>query len=220
MNQLRAKIDQLLGGRLNLKLVAFTLVLAVGIVAVLTALNSPKPYRISNFAQTSSGQAGQSSQVTTFGASAGSSGIAGSVAVAKLFVHVVGLVVNPGIYELDSGSRLYEAIFAAGGFTKGADQSSVNLARPLTDGEQVVVTSVGAASVIAGSSAASKPSLISLNRASQTELESLPRVGPAMASRIIDYRTTNGGFKSVRDLLKVTGIGQKMFADIAKLVTL
>ncbi len=215
MKQLREKIEQRLSGRLNLKLVSFTVVLAVGMVAVLLALNSPKPYHINNY---SAGSA--ASTAGNFGSNSSRASPGLSISNAKLYVHVVGLVVNPGIYELESGSRLFEAIFAAGGFAKGADQSSVNLARQLSDGEQVVVTSIG---VLAGS--ASQPvvngtPLVSLNRGSQTELESLPRVGPALASRIIDWRSANGGFKSIRDLLKVSGIGQKMFAAIEKQVTL
>ncbi len=223
MNQLRTKVNQLIGGKLNLKLVGFTVVLAIGIVAVLSALNSPKAYHISNYAADGSGQGASAG----FGGSAAYSSDAGaspasglSVSAAKIYVHVVGLVVSPGIYELVSGSRLFEAIFAAGGFAKGADQSSVNLARQLSDGEQVVVTNAAAGATPSGVGGSQGSSLVSLNRGSQTELESLPRVGPALASRIIDWRTTNGGFKSVRDLLKVSGIGQKMFTAIEKLVTL
>lgn len=141
---------------------------------------------------------------------------------ASIYVHVVGEVISPGIYELDSGSRLVDVIFAAGGFGKNADQASINLAREVTDGEQVVVFKVGAApqllgSVGAGGAAASQ---ISLNRATQAELESLPGVGPALAGRMIDWRTANGGFKKKEDLLNVSGIGDKLFAGIKNQVTL
>ena len=141
---------------------------------------------------------------------------------ASIYVHVVGEVNAPGIYELDSGARLVDVIFAAGGFSKHADQASVNLAREVTDGEQVVVFKVGAAPQLIGSasSGSAGASQISLNRATQSELESLPGVGPALAGRMIDWRTANGGFKKKEDLLNVSGIGDKLFAGIKNQVTL
>ena len=142
---------------------------------------------------------------------------------ASIYVHVVGEVLSPGIYEIDSGSRLVDVIFAAGGFGKNADQASINLAREVTDGEQVVVFKVGAAPQALGtisSGSAAVSSQISLNKASQAELESLPGVGPALAGRMIDWRTANGGFKKKEDLLNVSGIGDKLFAGIKNQVTL
>lgn len=140
---------------------------------------------------------------------------------AAIYVHLVGEVTNPGIYQLDAGARLIDAILAAQGFTEDADQGSVNLARPLTDGEQIFITAFGADAVAAPAGADSNASgLINLNRADQTQLESLPGVGPALAGRIIDYRDANGGFKSVSDLLNVSGIGDKVFAGLKDLVTL
>lgn len=142
---------------------------------------------------------------------------------ASIYVHVVGEVVSPGIYELDSGSRLVDVVFAAGGFAKNADQASINLAREVTDGEQVVVFRVGAAPQLLGSVGSNSfagSSQISLNRATQAELESLPGVGPALAGRMIDWRTANGGFKKKEDLLNVSGIGDKLFAGIKNQVTL
>lgn len=140
---------------------------------------------------------------------------------ASIYVHVVGEVVSPGIYELDSGSRLVDVIFAAGGFGRLADQASINLAREVTDGEQVVVFKVGAAPQLLGSVGdGAAVSQISLNRATQSELESLPGVGPALAGRMIDWRTANGGFKKKEDLLNVSGIGDKLFAGIKNQVTL
>ena len=140
---------------------------------------------------------------------------------ASIYVHVVGEVVSPGIYELDSGSRLVDVIFAAGGFGRLADQASINLAREVTDGEQVVVFKVGAAPQLLGSVGdGAAVSQISLNRATQSELESLPGVGPALAGRMIAWRTANGGFKKKEDLLNVSGIGDKLFAGIKNQVTL
>lgn len=146
------------------------------------------------------------------------------VKAATIYVHIVGEIVAPGIYELDSGARIVDVIFAAGGFSEKADQASVNLAREVTDGEQVVVFRVGQAPSStmggAGSTLSSGESLISLNRGSQAELEQLPGVGPALAARIIDWRTANGGFKKKEDLLNISGIGDKLFAGIKNEVTL
>ena len=139
---------------------------------------------------------------------------------AEIFVHIVGEVASPGIYQLDSGSRIVDVVFAAGGFSKSADQASINLAREVTDGEQVVVFQVGAAPQLPGTSPSNVSSLISLNRATQSELENLPGVGPALAGRMIDWRKANGGFKKKEDLLNISGIGDKLFAGIKDEVTL
>lgn len=136
----------------------------------------------------------------------------------KIFVHVAGSVKSPGIYKLDSGTRVYDAVLAAGGFTAKANQASVNMARALNDGEQLLVSSQQVSGQSTGSPMSS--SLISLNQASATQLEELPGVGPALAGRMIDWRTANGGFKSKEDLLNVAGIGDKLFASVKDLVTL
>ncbi|MFM5904565.1 MAG: helix-hairpin-helix domain-containing protein [Micrococcales bacterium] len=135
---------------------------------------------------------------------------------ATIFVHVVGQVVNPGIYELEPGARVIDAVAAAKGFTAKAAQESVNLARPVTDGEQIQVQARGQVS-LSGSSA---PSKISLNTATAQQLETLPGIGPALAGRIVDYRNNNGGFQALADLAKVSGLGPKLIAGIKDLVTL
>ena len=134
-----------------------------------------------------------------------------------LYVHVVGEVSSPGMYQLPIGARLVDAVFAAGGLTEDADNASVNLARELTDGEQIVVFSISQEGEAAGTTASG---LVSLNRASDKELEDLPGIGPALSSRIIAWREANGGFKSVQDLLKVSGIGESLLAGVIDLVTL
>jgi competence protein ComEA len=148
-----------------------------------------------------------------------------SIEISKpdIYVHVVGEVLRPGLYMLPSASRLADVIALAGGFTSRAEPGSVNLARVLNDGEQFFVLSKSAYAASGGGQAASSGSgskLISLNRASESELEALPRVGPALAARIVDWRSANGGFKSVTDLTKVSGFGDKMFAAVKGLVTL
>jgi competence protein ComEA len=135
----------------------------------------------------------------------------------KIYVHVAGSVKSPGIYQLDSGTRVYDAVLAAGGFTSKANQASVNMARALNDGEQLLISSQNGAQSFENSMVSS---LISLNQASASQLEELPGVGPALAGRMVDWRAANGGFKAKEDLLNVAGIGDKLFASVKDLVTL
>jgi competence protein ComEA len=135
----------------------------------------------------------------------------------KIYVHVAGSVKSPGIYQLDSGTRVYDAVLAAGGFTSKANQASVNMARALNDGEQLLISSGSGPQSLENSMTST---LISLNQARASQLEDLPGVGPALAGRIIDWRTANGGFKAKEDLLNVAGIGDKLFASVKDLVTL
>ncbi len=135
----------------------------------------------------------------------------------KIYVHVAGSVKSPGIYQLESGTRVYDAVLAAGGFTAKANQASVNMARALNDGEQLLISSQNGVQSFENSLVSS---LISLNQASASQLEELPGVGPALAGRMIDWRTANGGFKAKEDLLNVAGIGDKLFASVKDLVTL
>lgn len=150
-------------------------------------------------------------------------------------VHVVGQVTAPGVYELPATARVTDAVAAAGGALPEADISAVNFARSLVDGEQIYIPAPGeqlpavpgqqgdasgpAGEVSGPAGGASGAGLININTASATELETLPRIGPAMAQRIIDYREQHGGFESVEDLRNVTGIGDATFAGIKDLVT-
>jgi competence protein ComEA len=142
----------------------------------------------------------------------------------SLMVHVVGAVVRPGLIAVNTGSRVIDAVLLAGGLASNADQCGVNLARLVTDGEQIVIpiaaVSGAPCSVSAGASSG-KPvagEKISLSRATQEQLDSLPGVGPALAARIIDWRSAHGGFSSVSQLDQVSGIGVKLLAGLKPLV--
>ncbi len=136
----------------------------------------------------------------------------------ELYVHVLGQVAHPGLYMLELDARVVDALAAAGGTLDDADLQSVNLARPLSDGEQLIVPVAGAAAEPGEATAPVGDGLIDLNNADQAALETLPRIGPALAQRIIEWRDTNGRFQSVDDLLAVPGIGEKMLAGLAELV--
>ena len=138
---------------------------------------------------------------------------AGGGSSGELYVHVLGAVEHPGLYVLDLDSRLVDAVAAAGGTTDVADLTAINLARVLADGEQIIVPTVGA--VVDGPGAVTpSDDRVDLNTADQAALETLPRIGPALAERIIAWRDENGRFQSVDDLLAVPGIGEKLLAGI------
>jgi competence protein ComEA len=130
----------------------------------------------------------------------------------EIYVHVLGAVEQPGLYVLELGARLVDAVAAAGGTRDDADLAAINLARVLTDGEQVVVPIVNAGA--APGVTAPTDDRIDLNSADQAALETLPRIGPALAERIIAWRDDNGRFTSVDDLLAVPGIGEKLLAGL------
>ena len=135
-------------------------------------------------------------------------------------VSVVGLVVRPGLVTLPSGSRVADAIEAAGGLLPEADPASVNLAAVVTDGQQIAVGVPGAASDGGGSAPAEDSGgLVNLNTATVAELDGLPGIGPVLAQRIVDHRTSSGPFGSVEELDDVPGIGPSIAAELAGLVT-
>lgn len=154
---------------------------------------------------------GQAEPAESVPLSTGQDGTAGSSG--EVYVHVLGAVANPGLYVLDLDSRLVDAVAAAGGTTDDADLTAINLARVLSDGEQIIVPTIGQAAAEAGSSIPGDDR-VDLNTADQAALESLPRIGPALAERIIAWREENGRFASVDDMLAVPGIGEKLLAGI------
>ncbi|MCD4850888.1 helix-hairpin-helix domain-containing protein [Arthrobacter sp. AK01] len=154
---------------------------------------------------------------------------AGSEAQGSLLVHVAGAVKKPGVISLPLGSRVFQAIDAAGGAATNAELGGLNLAEVLNDGVKIVVPVVGEApqpapSALAGSGAATGNSSggstkVNLNTASLEELGTLPRVGPVTAQRILDWRKEHGAFASVDELDAIDGIGPKLMESLKDLVT-
>ncbi|MFI8209276.1 helix-hairpin-helix domain-containing protein [Streptomyces werraensis] len=154
----------------------------------------------------------------------GSFGQAGATAAPEIVVDVSGKVRNPGVHRLPAGSRVEDALKAAGGVRPGTRTGGLNRARFLVDGEQLVVggpapAGAAAPAAPAGTGAAAGPAApVSLNTATVDQLDTLPGVGPVLAQHIVDYRTRNGGFRSVDELREVNGIGDRRFADLRDLV--
>jgi competence protein ComEA len=148
------------------------------------------------------------------------------VAAEVVVVHVAGAVVLPGVHELPAGSRVVDAIEAAGGLTAQADGARINLAAPLADGERVYVPAMGEASpppVVGGSNPTgaegAPPGPVDLNQADEAALDALPGIGPATAAAIVEHRAQIGRFTSVDQLLDVRGIGEAKLEQLRPLVT-
>jgi competence protein ComEA len=122
-------------------------------------------------------------------------------------VHIVGEVRRPGVYRMKDGSRAAAAVSRAGGATSRADLSGVNLAARLTDGQQLVIPGRAATGSPATGGASPTSGPVSLSSATVEQLDAIDGIGPTIAQRIVDWRTANGGFSSVDQLLEVPGIG-------------
>ncbi|MCL1788674.1 MAG: helix-hairpin-helix domain-containing protein [Defluviitaleaceae bacterium] len=148
-----------------------------------------------------------------------------------IVVHIVGEVENPGVFELETGARVYDALQLAGGATEDADLTRINLAAFLQDAMQIIVPAVGdnvdevfifAEGSAPGASPGPPPQtggLVNINTATLEQLQTLPGVGPVMAENIIAYRESVGGFASVDDLINVTRIGEATLERLRPLVT-
>jgi len=135
-----------------------------------------------------------------------------------LIINVAGKVNNPGVYQLPQGSRVIDAIKAAGNQRKGVDISDINLARLLVDGEQILV---GSAKPSTGKTSVKKITTdnpLDINRATIAQLDTLPGIGPITAQRIIDYRIKVGRINSVDELKKISGLGGAKFEEIKSLL--
>ncbi|MGI6453251.1 MAG: helix-hairpin-helix domain-containing protein [Syntrophomonadaceae bacterium] len=134
-------------------------------------------------------------------------------------VYVTGEVNRPGVFEVPEGTRVYEAVELAGGVTEKSDVLHVDMARKLSDEETVLIPAQGENPVVQGGFSSPSSALVNINNASAQELdERLPGIGPAIAQRIVDYRTTYGPFKNIEDIKKVSGIGDKKFEELKGLI--
>ena len=163
----------------------------------------------------------------------GDSGVSGGDKTEEIaYVHVCGAVVKEGVYILTPGSRVVDAVAAAGGLTEDADSSYVNLALPVSDGMKIRIPTVAetAAGIIPETEGADPSgsgihgentgsSLVNINTATESELCTLPGIGSARARSIIEYRESSGGFSRIEDIMNVSGIKDKAFAKIKDLIT-
>lgn len=146
---------------------------------------------------------------------------------APITIFINGEVKNPNLYELPHDARLIDAITAAGGLTADANEAVVNLAHPLQDGNQIYIRSLTeitspppVVSEQSTSQTTQATTLININTANQTQLETLPSIGPSTAQKIIDYRNTNGDFASLDAIMDVSGIGPATFEKLKELITI
>lgn len=143
-----------------------------------------------------------------------------------IMVHISGQVYKPGIVEIDLGKRLIDAINIAGGLKKEADLDRINLAKKLIDEEKIYIPKVGEElnsdiidiQISSDTSSPASNGIININKCSKAELESLPGIGDVLATRIMDYRTSNP-FKTIEELKEVSGIGDKKYEGLKDLIT-
>lgn len=211
--------------RVGLGAAVVLLLLGVGVAVLVSALSSSAGSR--TIVGAASGE--PRARTAAPGASPASGAASGPVQAAAIYVHILGAVAVPGLYQFRDGDRAIDAVAAAGGYTDDADRRQLNLARFLSDGEQIYVPTVdetakgggmpgGGAS--GGSARGTPGGKVNLNVADASALETLPRVGPSLAARILAWRDANGRFTSIEDLMSVSGIGDKTFAGLRDLVTI
>jgi len=136
----------------------------------------------------------------------------------QLIINVAGKVLNPGVYQLPQGSRVIDALKAAGNQLKGVDISDINLARVLVDGEQILIGASKHTSLKARPKKVTVDNPLDLNQATLAQLDTLPGIGPVTSQRIIDYRKKVGRINSVDELKKISGLGGAKFEEIKPLL--
>jgi competence protein ComEA len=219
----RLRVGGLQLGPVHVAVVAVVAALAVGLAAWWAVRDQARAVPVAPAASESAGLPGTSEPLAPVVPSDASDAPSGAAAAGEeLVVDVAGKVRRPGIAVLPAGSRVVDALDAAGGARRGVDLTSLNLARPVVDGEQILV-GVAPVAGVAGTVDAPAPdgaTLVNLNTADQAALDTLPGVGPVTADAILTWREANGAFTSVDELLEVDGIGEATLADLAPLVTL
>ncbi|MBW3086471.1 hypothetical protein KEM60_02692 [Austwickia sp. TVS 96-490-7B] len=218
-----ARVRPAWGAAAGVAVIAVVVAVVLG-VRVWVTRHDATPTPIPAASGATAGALASSKAAATATASGGNTGNTSNSVV----VHVIGQVATPGVVRLPAGSRVSDALKAAGGATTTARLDAVNLARVLTDGEQIVVPAPGesvpppaapvggAARPGGGAPAGGK---IDLNTADAAALDALPGIGPVTAARIVDWRREHGRFSTVQELQEVPGIGPKLFAQVAPLVT-
>lgn len=211
-------------GRINAKLV-------VGLAAFAIAAIALSAYTLFTTSTAYSDGAGEIEVMSASEPSDEANAVEGDVSVSagkEICVHVAGCVKAPGVYRVAKGSRIDDVVKAAGGFTKSADDTAINLAEVASDGQQVMVpkkskTGTNGSAVSASSSkgqskvppsSGGSSGLVNINTATSEELQTLSGIGEAKAKKIIDYREQNGSFSSIDDLTNVSGIGEKTLESI------
>ncbi|MFB7666259.1 ComEA family DNA-binding protein [Kitasatospora sp. NPDC056138] len=192
------------------------LLLAVGYAVQHFWLGRPEPVSIPAAVPVASPAAAHSGADPPTSSAAGASGAGPSGAV--VVVEVAGKVRHPGLRTLPSGSRVSDAVSSAGGPLPETDTTGLNLARLLTDGEQIVVGAPAGQPPAAAAGGPKGP--LSLNQATIEQLDALPGIGPTLAERIVHFRQEHGGFRSLDQLRQVSGIGARKFGELRALLTL
>lgn len=212
--------------------VALAAAVMVGAIAWYTLREAPPLFAAKGADAGGSGEGGETDAVDT-----GAADAAADPAPPPIFIHVAGAVATPGVYALSDGQRVIDAVLAAGGGTAEAALDSINLAQPLVDGQRLYVPTKREAQGIqpgatysggkpftppggSGAGAAGGgPLIVNLNTATEAELDAIPDIGPVLAARIVLYRTANGPFRTVDDLTKVSGIGDKTLQELKPYLT-
>lgn len=139
-----------------------------------------------------------------------------------IYVDISGCVYNPGVYMVESGTRLFEVIDKAGGLTDEADIDTINRAEEVYDGQKIIIKPImdgGDTSVSSANTGLDSSGRININTADSVLLQEIPGIGPSTAQKIIDHRELNGKFKSIEDIKNVSGIGDKTFEKLKDYIT-